>query len=259
MAEDQLDGNNSAEKQITTIDVNKFMENQQKSLEEFFKQQNSFLQKFGISPPLKKRKADDEISLGNTDSEDLDSDDEEQNGSKKRNREPADKATEDDPLADYSKGHSQGVNDDDQEEEGSRYRDLLESTQEEMGAPIEQELADVCTKIWGQAKWTDKQKEELKKILVPSNVTVMKTPMLNAEIYARLTDQATNKDKGAQRKQRNAVKAAVPILKSIIELKKTEKVLSKAIIKKNAKKEAIGPEKTAYDMIKNISPLLHIT
>ena len=50
----------------------------------------------------------------------------------------------------------------------------------------------------------------------------MKTPFLNPEIYSKISDPAVNKDKAAQRKQRQTVKATIPLMKAILSLKEVE-------------------------------------
>ena len=44
-----------------------------------------------------------------------------------------------------------------------------------LGSPTEQQIAQVCNKIWGNSKNNDKLKVEFKSILVPKNCSFMKT------------------------------------------------------------------------------------
>ena len=55
----------------------------------------------------------------------------------------------------------------------------------------------------------------------------MKTPNLNPEIYSRILDRVANKDKAAQRKQRQKVKAIIPLMNFIILLKEVETEIKK--------------------------------
>ena len=55
----------------------------------------------------------------------------------------------------------------------------------------------------------------------------MKTPNLNPEIYSRILDRVANKDKAAQRKQRQKVKAIIPLMNVIILLKEVETEIKK--------------------------------
>ena len=99
-----------------------------------------------------------------------------------------------DPLSKYSKVDS------DVEVEGDQnnsYKDLLVSVQEYFGPPIDTKLADVLERILGKAKLRDSQKKELKKTLIPENCLFMKNSLLNPEIYNKVNDSATSRDKGA--------------------------------------------------------------
>ena len=73
----------------------------------------------------------------------------------------------------------------------------------------------------------------------------MKTLYLNPEIYSRISDPAVNKDKAAQRKQRQTVKVTIPLMKAIVSLKKVE-----AEIKKKTSPDT-------FDKLKSILPQLH--
>ena len=135
----------------TYTDIESFLGLQQEALELFFSQQASILQKLGqtsvslaettptaVSTP-KRRRRDSEISL-DTPADEL--------GAElcSNNRE-----LDDDPLSAYSKGHTgKGVvSSDESEEDSQRYQDLLNSTEEKMGSPLDTDLAGVCKQIWG--------------------------------------------------------------------------------------------------------------
>ena len=87
-----------------------------------------------------------------------------------------------------------------------------------MGKPMESDLAGVCNQIWGKALSNETNKDDMKKILVPSNCGRMKTPRLNTEVYVKLNEPAQMKDKAAQRKQKFAVKAAIPVMQAMVKL-----------------------------------------
>ena len=129
------------------------------------------------------------------------------------------------------------------------YKDLLESAEDFDGKPIEQEFANVMGKIWGKVKPNDKQKKEFRDILIPKNCPFMKTPLLNNEIYNVMLGPSTSKDKANQRRQRMAAKAAIPVMKSIIELKDLGTSL-----KRCAKRDP--SLKQVQENVENISPHL---
>lgn len=100
-------------------------------------------------------------------------------------------------------GYSEGRNDngdqegshsseEDEQDATARYEDLLRLTEESMGEPIDQELAQVVKSIWGKADDKDKNKE-FRKVLTSSNCTTLKTPRLNAEVYVKLNSYAQDK------------------------------------------------------------------
>ena len=113
-----------------------------------------------------------------------------------------------DPLSSYSskvRSDEEEYSSDDDERGKGKYQHLLDSVQEEIGPPIESEFAEVCGKILGKAKPKRRSStgDEFENVLIPSNCSYLKTPYLNSEIYNKLHDAATNRDKGAQRKQRH--------------------------------------------------------
>ena len=115
-----------------------------------------------------------------------------------------------------------------------------------MGSPIESEFAEVCGKIRGKAKPKCRSStgDEFKNILIPSNCSYLKTSYLNSEIYNKLHDASTNRDKGAQRKQSTYVKDTIPLMQAVVNLKEIEK---------KAKKEL---SKETFSKLRDISPLL---
>ena len=133
----------------------------------------------------------------------------------------------------------------DDEQGKGRYQDLLDSVQAEIGSPTENEFAEICGKIWGKARPKGHSGDEFKNILIPSNCSYLKTPYLNSEIYSKLHDAATDRAKGARRKQRAYVKATIPLMQAVANLKDIEK---------KAKKEL---SKETFPKPRDISPLLH--
>ena len=228
-----------------------FIKNQNQSLERFLQQQEMYLKKLTTTSRKRLRDEEDEDVLS------LHADEDHEIDSTNVSRES------EDILARYSKGlygkgeskESEQENSDDEDEEAnSRYEDLLASTVEKMGQPIENDLADVCSKIWGKALSSDNKKDDFKGILIPSNCKKMKTPRLNTEVYIKLLEGPQNKDRAAQTRQKDTAKAAVPILQAMVELKKTEKTLKRSI--KKGQGPATKEVAEAYDNIKTISPML---
>ena len=105
----------------------------------------------------------------------------------------------------------------------------------------------MCGKAWGKAKPKGRSstEDEFRKILIPSNCSYLKTPYLNSEIYNKLHDSATNRDKATQRKQRTYVKATIPFMQVVVNLKEIEKKAKKELSKK------------IFLKLHDISPLLH--
>ena len=143
------------------------------------------------------------------------------------------------PLSSYSskvRSDDEEYSSNDDEQGKARYQDLLDSVQEKMGSPIERKFAEVCGKIWGKAKPKGRSGDEFKNILIHSNCSYLKTPYLNSEIYNKLHDAATNRDKGGQRKQRAYVKATIPLMQAVVNLKEIEKKAKKELSKETFSK-----------------------
>ena len=140
------------------FDIRTYLTRQQTTLEAIVRQQGEMLNKMSSRKDSektpKRRKKDDEVSLEA-------SGDEYQSNMENMETEEASHSHHNDdadPLAQYcSKGHNgKGVDGDDDgvkniEDEDdtatARYKDLLDSTVEDMGPPIEGDLAIVCGKI----------------------------------------------------------------------------------------------------------------
>ena len=54
-------------------------------------------------------------------------------------------------------------------------------------------------------------------------------PLSQSRNYSRISDPAVNKDKEAQRKQRQKVKATIPLMKAIVSLKEFETEIKKKV------------------------------
>ena len=116
-----------------------------------------------------------------------------------------------------------------------------------MGPSVETKFAEFCGKIWGKTKPKGRSStgDEFKNILIPSNCSCLRSPYLNSEIYNKLHDATTNRDKGTHRKQRAYAKATIALMQAVANLKEIEK---KAI-------EELSKE--IYSKLRDISPLLH--
>ena len=171
-------------------------------------------------------------------------------------------------MADILAGYSEGRNDngdqegdhsseEDEEDAAKRYEDLLKSTEEPMGEPIEQGLAHVIKTIWGKADDREKNKD-YRKVLTPSNCENLKTPRLNAEIYIKLNSAAQDKDRSAQARQKDMVRSTIPLLQAMEKLKNVEKEIKRQIPKEI--RNAPWVEKYTKDLISKIQaihPQLH--
>ena len=138
-----------------------------------------------------------------------------------------------------------------------RYQDLLKSTEEPMGEPIDNQLAQVVKTIWGKADDKEKNKE-FRKILIPRNCEILKTPRLNAEAYIKINNHAQDRDRSAQAKQKDIVRSTVPILQAMEKLKNVERDVKKHIPREH--RNAPWVEKYVQNMINRIhtiSPHLH--
>ena len=70
-------------------------------------------------------------------------------------------------------------------------------------------------------------------------------PLSQSRNYSRISDPAVNKDKEAQRKQRQTVKATIPLMKAIVSLKEFETEI----------KKKVSPD--TFEKLKSISSQLH--
>ena len=59
----------------------------------------------------------------------------------------------------------------------------------------------------------------------------MKTPYLNSKIYFRVSDPAVDKDKVAQKKQSQIIKATIPLMKAIVSFKEVETDNEKGLLR----------------------------
>ena len=99
---------------------------------------------------------------------------------------------------------------------GSAYRELEEQIEDIVGAPIETNLATVVTNTWGKARLArERKKDLLEDIKIPSNCKTLKSAELNADISAKLGENAVTKDKAAQGRQNDLTRAAIPIYEAV--------------------------------------------
>lgn len=238
----------SCSKEQEQSKIEKFLENQNIALKNFLQQQSDCFRNLGLGysvddndgPRPKKSRTeenDDALSLHPDEDEDHEDNDPWASYSKS----PTGKGVPDDPLTD-----------DDMNEhiEGSKYQALLEKTIEQMGDPIDTELATVCGKVWGKAMLSKKKKEDIfTDIIIPSNCQAMMTPKLNTEIYIRLIENAQTKDR-VQDRQKDLVKASVPLFHAMEEIGKVENFMLKK------PKWTTNEEKETYNTLKGVGPTI---
>ena len=160
-----------------------------------------------------------------------------------------------DDLDAYDASDIQDAQDLDDGLEDPAFRDLLESVESTFGPPMEEKLASVMHKIWGQAKITDTWKKTFKEILIPKNAKFLQTPELNPEVENVLYDGSINKDKGHKRRQRLASKATVPLMSAFSAVRSTKAKLLK-ISKDKTRSAEHALAKSTYKTLSSISPML---
>ena len=141
------------------------------------------------------------------------------------------------------------------------FKDLLDSIEVNLGPKMEEDLAGVMSQIWGKSTYTDKQKKEFEKILIPKNAKFLITPLLNPELKNILYDGPYYKDKAFQRKQRLNTKAVIPVLSAMASIKGMKAGLRRTIDKHHPEK---GPDKAGevklakkfFKQLEAISPAL---
>lgn len=77
-------------------------------------------------------------------------------------------------------------------------------------------------KSWGKAKSENAQKEPITNVLIPENGEFVSMQLLNHEIYSKINNSATNRNKGTQSTKQLFVKTTMLILKAAVALKKIE-------------------------------------
>ena len=111
---------------------------------------------------------------------------------------------------------------------GSEFQDLLESTEEILGDPIDEKLASVVEQTWGKCLLSTEKRTALwKGINIPSNCKVLKAKSLNTKIKIRVNENVWKKDKAAQERQKGLSRAAIPVLYSMGNMSKTKENLGK--------------------------------
>ena len=134
----------------------------------------------------------------------------------------------------------------------SIYRDMLDQVQEELGDPLSSTLANACKRTFGQAVLDKKVKEKLDKLVkIPKNMTIMKTPKLNTEIYIRLRDVCRQKDEAAMNKQKDITRAVVPLLKALDEVSAAKSVMQNNVNQRN--KDTHPPTKLEKDLFQKLN------
>ena len=224
----------SAKQKIDQESVMEFIANQRlmndkliKLFESFSKRNSNEDESGGMPPPSKKRKEnDDAIELHPSDNaltrteqeEEEDDDDDAWDGFNGFGQCPTNHKG-DGPDAEH--GTEEHIS-------GSQFQGLLEQSEDVLGDPIETALAEVCNKTWGKAKLSkDKKKALREEFNIPSNCPNMKTPKLNTEIDIRLYDQARTKDQAAADRQKDMVRAAIPLYHAVGAVAKLKSELSK--------------------------------
>ena len=160
-----------------------------------------------------------------------------------------------DPLDDLFKGDDSPdeVVVDDKELEGllrSRYSAIMEHTKEKMGDPLVPNIEKMVRATWGKLKLAAKTKTDLQeKIPIPTNCSSLKAPRLNTEVYIRVHENASVKDKAMHDRQRDLTKAIVPTLKAMGELEKMEGIMEKNL-KAKKKEDVTKEEATMYRSLK---------
>ena len=77
-------------------------------------------------------------------------------------------------------------------------------------------------KTWGKAKSEDAQKEPITNVLIPESGEFVSIPLLNIEVYSKINNSATKRNKGTQSTKQLFVKNTMLILKAAVALKEIE-------------------------------------
>ena len=129
---------------------------------------------------------------------------------------------------------------------------MLDQIQEELGEPLSSTLANACKRTFGQAVLDKDTKEKMdKQIKIPRNMTVMKTPKLNSEIYIRLRDVCKQKDEAAMNRHKDVTRAVVPLLKALDEVSAAKNLMQNNVNQRN--KTTHPPTQFEKDLFKKLN------
>ena len=133
----------------------------------------------------------------------------------------------------------------------SKYQDLLDQTEEVLGDPIDQDLANVIQQTWGKSLLSaDRKKELWKGINIPSNCKTLQAPRLNTKVFIRVNENARTKDKGAMERQKGLSRAAIPVLYSLGNLNKSKDSVGKIHKIANMEPKSLAEAKRFIDAMK---------
>ena len=134
---------------------------------------------------------------------------------------------------------------------GSEFQDLLDSTEEVVGDPVDPILASVLEQTWGKCLLSaEKRKELWKGIDIPSNCKILKAPDLNTKIQIRIVDNAWKKDRAARDRQKGLSRAAIPALYGMGNLSKTKADLAKCYKLSASEPKTLDEAKKCLEAIK---------
>ena len=141
---------------------------------------------------------------------------------------------------------------------GSEFQDLLESTEESLGDPIDQNLASVMEQTWGKCLLSTEKRTALwKGINIPSNCKVLKAKDLNTKIQIRVNENAWKKDRAARERQKGLSRAAIPALYSMGNLSKSKEKLGKCYKMCSMEPKTLQEAKKLLDAIKTQTKEAH--
>ena len=213
----------------------------------------------GESSALQKTSSQEEeaISLGIQPSEvipDIDNDDE------KNEENPWERVQDEDNLSDGLPGivdpPEEGGNL--EANSGSEFQDLLETTEEILGDPVDQKLASVIEQTWGKCLLSaDRRKELWKGINIPSNCKILKTTDLNTKIQIRIHENAWKKDKAARDRQKGLSRATIPVLYGMGNMSKAKEDMAKCYKISNMEPKTLEDAKRFLAAIKKHTKEAH--
>ena len=219
----------------------KFMEESKKDRDETKVLLQRLMESLNAEPPRKKRKVNPETEGENSASQHQNQDEfvalritpaeeiPDIRDTEAQEVDPWDQVNNED-LGDEQTGTSDSPDGEDDFEAtlGSEFQDLLESTEEILGDPIDKSLASVVEQTWGKCLLSTEKRSALwKGINIPSNCKVLKAKELNTKVLIRVNENAWKKDKAARDRQKGLSRAAIPALYSMGNLRKAKESLGK--------------------------------